>query len=123
MRRTCTGSSSAELRSQIRHCRLTDRIAAEPATHGHDPADTLVNLDLVRSALATLSARDQEVLRLTEWDELTATEGAQVLGCSTPTFTVRLHRARRRFAAALHGSIRPSTGPAAVPTELDVSQP
>lgn len=54
---------------------------------------------LVR-ALGTLSADDRETLLMIAWDGLTAAQAAQVLGCSTATFNVRLHRARKRLEAA-----------------------
>jgi len=85
-----------ELRTQIRQRRLADRLAAEPAQHRSDPAETVATVDLVRTALATLRLGDQEVLRLTEWDQLAAADCAYILGCSTATFTVRLHRRARR---------------------------
>jgi RNA polymerase sigma-70 factor (ECF subfamily) len=48
-----------------------------------------------------LGQGDQEVLLLVAWDELRREQAAKVLGVSTGTFAVRLHRARRRFARAL----------------------
>jgi RNA polymerase sigma factor (sigma-70 family) len=57
--------------------------------------------DLVRAALASLSERDREVLLLSAWDDLDRDAIAAVLGCSKANVGVRLHRARRRFAAAL----------------------
>jgi RNA polymerase sigma-70 factor (ECF subfamily) len=44
------------------------------------------------------------VLRLIAWDGLTSTSAAEVLGVSRLAFGVRLHRARRRFAAALEAA-------------------
>jgi RNA polymerase sigma-70 factor (ECF subfamily) len=38
---------------------------------------------------------------LTSWDGLDNGRAAAVLGCSPGTFAVRLHRARKRLAAAL----------------------
>jgi RNA polymerase sigma-70 factor (ECF subfamily) len=38
---------------------------------------------------------------LVGWDGLGRREAAQVVGCSPVAFAVRLHRARKRFAAAL----------------------
>jgi len=55
----------------------------------------------LRAALATLSEADQEILRLVGWEQLTVAEAAVVLDCSPATAAVRLHRARRRLAAAL----------------------
>jgi len=53
------------------------------------------------AALATLSPADRDAVTLIAWDGLSAEEAAVVLGCSRATFYVRLHRARRRLAAAL----------------------
>jgi RNA polymerase sigma-70 factor (ECF subfamily) len=55
----------------------------------------------VRAVLSKLSTADQEALRLTEWEQLSIDEAAQVLGVSRTAFKVRLHRARRRLAARL----------------------
>lgn len=63
--------------------------------------DDFVRVVEIRSALASLSDADQEVLTLVAWHGLPAAEAAQVLGCTTATFFVRLHRARRRLRAAL----------------------
>lgn len=52
-------------------------------------------------ALATLSAADQEVLRLVAWEALGNQQIAAVLGISANAVAIRLHRARARFEAAL----------------------
>jgi RNA polymerase sigma factor (sigma-70 family) len=56
---------------------------------------------ILRAALAELSDRDQEVLRLVAWDGLTPAELAVVLGFSPAAARTRLHRARSRLAAQL----------------------
>jgi RNA polymerase sigma factor (sigma-70 family) len=53
------------------------------------------------AALAGLRERDREVLLLVAWEGLEPARAAAALECSLPAFTVRLHRARRRLAAAL----------------------
>ena len=53
------------------------------------------------TALATLSARDREALTLIAWDGLEHRAAAEVMGCSTSAFTVRVHRARRKLERAL----------------------
>ncbi|WP_402462627.1 RNA polymerase sigma factor [Isoptericola aurantiacus] len=58
-------------------------------------------------ALATLTTPEREALLLVAWDGLTAAEAAQVSGCSRATFAVRLHRARRRMAAAENSADEP----------------
>jgi RNA polymerase sigma factor (sigma-70 family) len=56
------------------------------------------------AGLAALSANDRETLLLVAWDGLTPREAAQVAGCSTATFHVRLHRARGRLTALLEAA-------------------
>ena len=48
---------------------------------------------------------------LSEWEDLSAKEIAQVLGCSVSAASVRLHRARRRIKVLLatHGASSLST--------------
>jgi RNA polymerase sigma-70 factor, ECF subfamily len=65
-------------------------------------------------AWARLRPADQEVLALIAWEELTVSEAARVLGCPAATFSVRLHRARRRLERLLTQS-KPVSTPA---TEL-----
>ncbi|MEV0392314.1 RNA polymerase sigma factor [Polymorphospora rubra] len=62
---------------------------------GSDPATT--ERAEVVAALAKLPEADREVLLLRYWYDLSGRESAKVLGCTTATFAVRLHRARRRF--------------------------
>lgn len=54
-------------------------------------------------AVAKLSDRDQELLRLAVWEELPHAEIAEVLGCSVNAVDVRLHRAVRRLRKGLNG--------------------
>lgn len=53
------------------------------------------------AALATLSAADQEVLRLVAWEELGNQQIAEVLGITVNAVAIRRHRARARFEAAI----------------------
>ncbi len=90
-----------ERRSELRRERLARRAAAEPAPDSTDP---MARVDIgaeVRQALAKLPHHEQEALRLTEWEQLDPVSAARVAGCSSATFRVRLHRARRRLAAGL----------------------
>ncbi|GGU20393.1 RNA polymerase sigma factor [Lentzea flava] len=83
------------------------RAARRQTTHyelADVPADDDFAFIELRAALAGLSEADQEVLTLIAWHGLGAAEAAQVLGCTTSTFFVRLHRARRRLQAALSTS-------------------
>jgi DNA-directed RNA polymerase specialized sigma24 family protein len=53
------------------------------------------------AALASLSAADQEVLRLVAWEDLPNHQIAEVLGITANAVAIRLHRARARFTDAL----------------------
>ena len=82
-------------RSTRRRKALEERLAHEasvPATP--DPEETLVH-----EALRRLGSADREVLLLAEWEGLSATQIASVVGCLPVTARGRLHRARRRFRA------------------------
>jgi RNA polymerase sigma-70 factor, ECF subfamily len=62
----------------------------------------------VAAALGRLDERDGEVLLLTAWEGLGHADAARVLGIRTGTLTVRLHRARRRFARLMAEAERPA---------------
>ena len=53
------------------------------------------------NALTSLTSAEREALLLVAWDGLSAAEAAEVAGCSSRTFAVRLHRARRRLDRAI----------------------
>ena len=55
-----------------------------------------------RRASRRLGDADREILTLAGWEGLDGGQIAVVLGCSRNAARIRLHRARRRFAAALH---------------------
>jgi RNA polymerase sigma-70 factor (ECF subfamily) len=70
--------------------------ATLPTADGHTGGD-----HPVLEALATLDPRDQEVLLLIAWEGLRQEEVGTVLGISRPAVATRLHRARKRLAAAI----------------------
>jgi RNA polymerase sigma-70 factor (ECF subfamily) len=76
-----------------------------------DPADLVSERADMLSALGRLSDDDRELLTLIAWHGLTAHDAAEVVGCSSATFFVRLHRARKRLEQALtpDGEPLPST--------------
>ncbi|MFC8618367.1 RNA polymerase sigma factor [Micromonospora purpureochromogenes] len=77
-----------------------------------DVADGVAERAAVLTALAQLSDGDRELLTLVAWHGLTPGHAARVLGCSTATYYVRLHRARRHLKDAM-----------AVATELELPRP
>ncbi|AHH98779.1 hypothetical protein GCM10010174_48800 [Kutzneria viridogrisea] len=89
-------------RRSDRQLLLADDLARMTGTgRAVGPEAGVVERITVLTALAELPERDREALMLTVWHQLSAREAARVAGCSTATFAVRLHRARRRFTEAL----------------------
>jgi RNA polymerase sigma factor (sigma-70 family) len=83
-------------RSTRRRTALHERLAIEGVT-GPQKSASSTEKELVHEALARLMPADREVLLLTEWEGLSPSEIATVMGCLTVTARGRLHRARRRF--------------------------
>lgn len=75
---------------------LIGRLRAEPQVIPGPTPDTPAT-----QALACLRPDDQELLRLLAWDGLSQAEAGEALGISANAVAIRLHRARRRFAAEL----------------------
>jgi RNA polymerase sigma factor (sigma-70 family) len=96
-----------QLRADSRRDALAERLASpgcrEPGWPA-DPADQVTQRDAALSALARLGERDREVLTLLAWHGLSTGQAAEVLGLTSLSFAVRLHRARRRLASALAGA-------------------
>ncbi|HEX3511040.1 MAG TPA: sigma-70 family RNA polymerase sigma factor [Solirubrobacteraceae bacterium] len=86
-----------ERRRAARQGAAIDRLSpsAEPAE------GPLVGDQALGEALANLSDTDREALLLIAWEGLKHRDAARVLGIREATFTVRLHRAKRRLARAL----------------------
>ncbi|MCP2325267.1 RNA polymerase sigma-70 factor (ECF subfamily) [Hamadaea flava] len=85
-------------RDQVRQLSLMSQ--AKAAVEG-DVADLVAERSATLAALDALTPADRELLTLVAWHGLAARDAAKVLGVSTATFFVRLHRARRRFEKAL----------------------
>jgi RNA polymerase sigma-70 factor (ECF subfamily) len=80
-------------RKQGRERRSSVYVVQEIAAAKHDDFDG----SGVRSAMASLSESDQEILRLVLWDELSRDDVAQVLDLSTNAVNVRYHRALQKL--------------------------
>jgi RNA polymerase sigma-70 factor (ECF subfamily) len=72
-----------------------------------DVADGVAERAAVLTALAQLSDGDRELLTLVAWHGLAPAHAARVLGCSTATYYVRLHRARRHLKDAMTAATEP----------------
>jgi RNA polymerase sigma-70 factor (ECF subfamily) len=102
-----------EARGRARRARLAGRARGRVGIEG-DHADGVAERRdaeiTIRSALAKLSATDQELLRLAAWEQLDTPALAYVLECSEVAARVRLHRATRRLRQML--TIAARQGPA-----------
>jgi len=86
-------------RAGRRRTRLVGRLTDEAAVGSCFTADGAD--ESVAAAFARLRPGDRELLALVGWEGLDATQIARVLGCSPNAARIRLHRARKRFAAEL----------------------
>lgn len=84
---------------------LTTRLSAVRSADG-----TTTDSGALAHALSGLSPQDRELLLLMAWEGLEPAQAARVLGCSKSALAVRLHRARKRFAAALKLADAPGAG-------------
>ena len=72
-----------------------------PESRAPDHADGVAGLLDLQRAFAQLSGEDRDTVALIAWDGLTVAEAAVVAGCTAGTFSVRLHRARKRLAVLM----------------------
>jgi RNA polymerase sigma-70 factor (ECF subfamily) len=77
---------------------LAGTLRAVPA---FDPTDAVPTRMAIQEALDRLPPAEREALTLVAWDGLDVRSGAAAAGCSRATFSVRLHRARRRMMKEL----------------------
>jgi RNA polymerase sigma-70 factor (ECF subfamily) len=92
-------------RGALRRQRLGDRLREQlRLTADAVAAADDDRADAVRQAIAQLPEQDREVLLLANWEGLTPTEIAGVVGVPATTVRTRLHRARRRLRDELETS-------------------
>ena len=96
-------------RTAGRQSALTSRLEMrDPDARGGEQLDPAGD-EAVLEALAALTPTERDAITLIAWDGLSAEEAAIVLDCSRSAFYVRLHRARKRLAAALASAPAAST--------------
>ncbi len=98
-RNVITGQFRTAARQRSVAAELRAWVKEQPASP--DVADEVSERIWVLTALAALPEADRELLTLAAWHGLSARAAAQVVGCSTATYFVRLHRARHRLERAL----------------------
>ncbi|MGW4379953.1 RNA polymerase sigma factor [Kitasatospora sp. NPDC004531] len=115
-RRLLANRVRSELRRQALAERVRDALDGAPAAaYGGRFEDRVGDREQVFRVLLTLAEGDREVLLLTGWYDLTAAQAAKVLGCTRAAYALRLHRARRRFRAALERQTSTTTIASEVP--------
>ena len=109
-------------RSQRRRVVLQEELARQAERSAAPSLDSAPSADgaaheAVHAALARLKPVDREVLLLAEWEGLTSSEIATVMGCLTVTARGRLHRARLRF----RDTYRTVASGEAAPTDVEAT--
>ncbi len=88
-------------RTRERWGRLRAKLDTLPAESVQEPAAVVVrhrDYELVLEAAAYLRPKDQEVLRLALWEELSHNQIAEVLGSTAAAVRQRFYRAKRALA-------------------------
>jgi RNA polymerase sigma-70 factor (ECF subfamily) len=88
-------------RGERRRSALAERLLADVDTSAFVSPTASGSDERVARAFALLSESDREILALLAWEGLSREELSVALGVSRPVARLRLHRARRRFEAAL----------------------
>ena len=89
-------------RGQLRREALASRLTGDSRSSLQSWPDQLPSdLAPLGRALQHVRSQDRELLGLIVWEGLNNRQAAHVLGCSPTVLKLRLHRARRRFAAEL----------------------
>jgi RNA polymerase sigma-70 factor (ECF subfamily) len=108
-RRVLANSRRASSRQEALALRLVER----PSFTDVDPTGEIDLRLTARAALERLSPTEREALELLAWEDLSAAEAAEVLGCSRRVFALRVHRGRKRLRQYLSDSadhVEVSTG-------------
>jgi len=95
-----------QLRSERRRRALGERLRSPDRSESRWRAPEGLRPELA-AAVAALSEPEREALLLVAWEGLSSARAAKAAGCSAAAFRVRLHRARRRLAAALNDGDSP----------------
>jgi RNA polymerase sigma-70 factor, ECF subfamily len=96
------GTARRILANQERSARRRARLDSRLTQSGKVDAEAVAEPPgAIGSAFARLRPDDRELLALVAWEGLDAADIARVVGCSRNAARIRLHRARKRFAAAL----------------------
>lgn len=99
--RTAIHAMSHSRRGAARRQGLLSRLREVRQLETYPRDEVFVCSDGFAQAFQGLRSGDREVLRLAIWEELDSSQAAEVLGCTSGAFQVRLHRARKRLRRRL----------------------
>lgn len=105
-----TNVTRQQWRSRRRHAAALARIGDGRRTAGDSAAEAFAREQEMRAVLdgiARLPRREQDVVALCVWSDLSYEEAARVLGVPVGTVRSRLSRARRRLRAAPESPLSP----------------
>lgn len=103
---------SRHRRGTQRRQRLENRLVSEAGIQEDPTTSPSPEVLRVRAAIDRLRAKDQEILRLVLWEDLTHAQVGVVLGCSTNAVALRLHKARNQLGVELEkAAVRRREGP------------
>ncbi|RXZ51854.1 RNA polymerase sigma factor [Agromyces binzhouensis] len=87
-----------QYRSRTRHQRRVERAGRHHPAPVEGVSDAVLD---VRAAVNRLDQADRELIWMAYWEDLSREEIARILGCTTATLRVRLHRARKKLQDTL----------------------
>lgn len=88
-------------RAQTRAQTLVERLARITRLAAEASDVTVERLEMLLTALNSLTEDEREALFLTAWDGLSGEDAAEVIGCRPGALRMRLHRARQKLSEAL----------------------
>ena len=74
---------------------------SDPALGPEKVAESKETADWIRQGITKLKDADRQIILLCDMEGLPHEEAARILGYTTQTLTVKLHRARQRLASIL----------------------
>jgi RNA polymerase sigma-70 factor (ECF subfamily) len=96
-------------RSLARAHQLHAALAYNAGANGNKDLDVVDDRDVMFRALTAMAPLDREAVLLTAWDGLRPDQAAEVQGCSTAAFKMRLSRARKRLTDLIAAGSREET--------------
>ncbi len=102
-------------RSSLRRSRLASRLQSLGVDHTADASTYVIQSDQNRrvlAAIAQLGKKDQEILMLYTWEEVSREKIAEMMGMTKPAVDQRIHRCYKRLARTFgNADVEPTSLP------------